>query len=109
MKNDRLGDWLWEEWDGDGLESQSELIYSTNGWVELSNEIVRRALASCLQREGVADSLSDGFRMVENGNTIMTYIGIHEGEKTPTVCDEFGESELGEVFSSTSKITLVEL
>lgn len=109
MKNDRLGDWLWEEWDGEGVESYSELIYATNGWVELSNEIVRRALASCLQRDGVADSLSDGFKMVENSNIIMTYIGINKDEKTPTVCNEFGESELGEVFSNVSKITLVEL
>lgn len=109
MKNDRLGDWLWEEWDGEGIESYSELIYSTSEWVNLDNEIVRRALASCLQRDGVADSLSDGFRMIENSNTITTYVGIHEGEKTPTVCNEFGESKLGEVFSSISKITLVEL
>lgn len=109
MKNDRLGDWLWEEWDGTGLESDSDLVYITSGWIDINNEIVRRALASCLQRDGVAESLSDGFRLIENSSIIKTYAGYNESEKYLTLCNDTGESDLGDMLDDISEITLIEL
>lgn len=109
MKNDRVGDWLWEEWDGDGLESSSDLVYYTVGSVDLSNEVVKRALASCLQRDGVADSLGDGFKMADSGSVVHTHCGYLTGEKTPVICNEYGESELGDLVDSPYEITLIEL
>ena len=109
MKNDRVGDWLWEEWDGEGFESFSDLTYFTNEWVDLNHEVVKRALASCLQRDGVADSLGDGFRMAENGVITHTYAGYLSGEKMPVICDENGESDLGDLVECPMPITLIEL
>ena len=109
MKNDRVGDWLWEEWDGEGHEFDSDLVYFTNDWVDLSHEVVKRALASCLQRDGIADSLGDGFRMVENGNVSHHYIGVIDGEKIPTICNEFGESDLGELVQLAAPATFIQL
>lgn len=108
MKNDRIGDWLWEEWDGDGFDSISDLIYSTSDWVDLSNEIIKRALASTLQRDGVADSLSDGFRMVEMASVTQVHAGFIEGEKVPVLCNHLGESDYGDSVTNPIKITLVE-
>lgn len=108
MKNDRIGDWLWEEWDGEGFEASSDLIYYTNDWVDLSHEIVKRALASCLQRDGIADSLGDGFRMSESGTVYQTYAGYIIDEKLPVICNEFGESDLGDLVEYPMQITLIE-
>ena len=111
MKNDRPGDWLWEEWVGEGYELQDEnnIVYVTYEEVDLQHEVVRRALASCLQRDGVSDSLSDGFRMVENGIISSGYVGYTEGEKYPSVTDEFGETLDGDETDYLSQATWVEI
>lgn len=109
MKNDRVGDWLWEEWDGDGLDSTSELVYFTNDWVDLSHDLVRRALASCLQRDGVADSLSDGFRMAESAAVTHAFAGFLQDEKVLTICNEDGETHLGDVVDYPALVSLIEL
>lgn len=109
MKNDRVGEWLWEEWDGDGYEPSSDLSYCTFDNIDVSNPLVARALASCLQRDGVADSLSDGFRMVEAGRVIHGHVGTLEDESSPTVCDENGETPFGDLVEKISEITWVEL
>lgn len=113
MKDNRLGDWLWEEWDG--LEAESvglteSLIYCTYDWVDLSNEVVKRALASCLQRDGVVDSLSDGFRLVEHGKVFKGYAGYTENEdRSFTLCSEDGITDLGDFVDTIIFLTLVEL
>lgn len=109
MKNDRVGDWLWEEWDGEGYELSSDLSYCTFDNIDISNPLVARALASCLQRDGVADSLSDGFRMLESGRVVHGYVGILDGESEYVVCDETGETQFGDLVEKISEITWVEL
>lgn len=112
MKNDRAGDWLWEEWDGEGFEAVSDdhtAIYSTSAFVELTNDLVKRALASCLQRDGVAHSLSDGFKMIEAGTVTHGYAGFIDGENFPTVCDNLGVSEYGDFVDKLTSMTWVEL
>lgn len=94
MKNDRVGEWLWEQWEGEGdeLSSSDSIVYVTYDKVDIDEEIVRRALASCMQRDGVADSLSDAFSMVEKSRVLHGYVGFIEDEKFPFVTDEFGET-----------------
>jgi hypothetical protein len=111
VKNDRVGDWLWEEWVGDGYDpatTEDATVYCTVDWVDINNDLVKRALASCLQRDGVVDSLSEGFKVAESAIIIKTYAGFLEEEKTMTICNEFGETDLGDLVSSNLLITLVE-
>ncbi len=112
MKNDRVGEWLWEEWDGNGnVDGSSDLldtVYCTYDWVEVDDSLVKRALASCLQRDGIVDSLSDGFRVAESASVIKTYVGCIDEEKVPTLCKENGETFLGDVVTSITRITLVQ-
>lgn len=110
MKDKRLGDWLWEEWDGDGYNNifEDSIVYITYDWVDLGEEIVRRALASCLQRDGVSDSLSDGFKMLEVSRTTSGFIGFLDEEKYPIVVDENGLTEDGDIASDVCMVTWVE-
>lgn len=105
MKNDRPGEWLWEEWDGDGYDG--EIVYVTYEVVDMSNDVVRRALASSLQRDGVADSLSNGFSMIESASYEYANIGIIPGEIGHTVCDSLGETNFGDIVDSMTTVTFV--
>ena len=111
MKNDRVGDWLWEEWEGSGYEpsaSGSGTVYCTYDWVDINNDLVKRALASCLQRDGVVDSLSEGFKIAESALIVKCFAGFVYEEKTMTICNEEGETEFGDLVDSFSLVTLVE-
>lgn len=110
MKDKRLGDWLWEEWDGDGYEilMDENVVYVTYDWVDLGEEIVRRALASCMQRDGVSDSLAHSFRMMERSRIITGFVGFIDDEKYPVVTDENGYTDDGELASNVSMVTWVE-
>ena len=105
MGHDRPGEWLWEEWDGEGYDG--DIVYVTYEPVDMTNEIVRRALASSLQRDGVADSLGDGFKMVELSTFEYINIGTLYGETRPVVCDPMGETEFGDIVESMITATFV--
>lgn len=111
MKDVRLGESLWKEWEGNGYdpESGSQLVYYTLEHVDTENEIVRRALASTLQRDGVADALSDGFRMIESCHFEFGWAGFIEQETEYTVCDEHAETEYGDYVDDPLPITWAEL
>lgn len=111
MKDTRHGEHMWHFWNGDGYFSDmhSEIIYFTVEHVDMSNEIVLRALASALQRDGVVDSLSDGFKTVESAGRVQGYAGILSEERELTVCDDNGITEYGDLVESVSEFTWVEL
>ena len=113
MRNDRIGDWLWDEWDGEGYDTDdngSMVLYFTHEWVDLSNEIIKRALASCLQRDGIADSLSDGFNMIEKGKISKVYAGYLEDEESILVlCDDAGETYSGDLVDNVVLLTIIEI
>lgn len=112
MKDKRLGESLWNQWTGEGYYAQSviyELLYFTEGHVDTENEIVRRALASTLQRDGIADSLSDGFQLIADAHFEAGWAGILEGENDYTFCDESGETEYGDYVEEVIEITWVEI
>lgn len=108
MKDCRLGEALWSEWDGEDpdLGSSKQIFYTTEH-VDLENEIVRRALASSLQRDGSAVTLADGFRMIESSKTVHAWAGAVDGEMTYTVCDKDGETREGDYVDEVVEVTLV--
>ena len=109
MKDHRHGEQLWVEWAGDGLETVSDIQYYTEGHIELSEDVVRRALASSLQRDGVADSLADGFGLMERGEIQFLWAGCLNEELHLTVCDETGETHYGDEMETYFPITVVHI
>jgi hypothetical protein len=110
MKDQRLGDCLWDQWQGDCYEPKngSELVYFTQDHIDIDHEIVKRALASALQRDGIVDSLGDGFRLVESAETEWGWAGILEDELEFIVCSEDGETPYGDLVVGPSPVTWVE-
>lgn len=111
MKNDREGDYLWEEWQGLSYEPkvESSVTYFTFDHIDLENDLVRRALASALQRDGVAISLADGFNMIDKAMPVYGWCGKIEDEDDYTACDQYGETEYGDIVESSLPTTWVEI
>lgn len=110
MKDKRHGEHMWTQWEGEGYfsDTHSELVYFTTEHVDMDNEVVRRALASALQRDGVADGLGGGFAMIAEGKVDFGWAGTIEEERELTVCDEDGETEYGDVVKSADEYTWIE-
>jgi len=111
MNDKRPGEWLWEEWDGEGFIQNlpSSVVYVTYENVDISEELVRRALASRVQRDGVFDSLLDSFGAIQKSIESHGFCGFTEGEKYPEVTDEFGETVNGDETDYLSEATWVEI
>lgn len=110
MRDKRPGEGLWFEWSGSGYfsEGDSDLVYCTIGHVDVDNEIVRRALASVLQRDGIADSLGDGFKLIESKVISIGWAGILPDENDYTYCDDSGETEYGDQVQKIEEFTWIE-
>jgi len=110
VRDIRHGESKWVFWTGEGyfFNSHSEVVYFTNEHVDMTNDIVLRALASTLQRDGIVDSLSDGFKAVDGAQVFEGYAGILPDEKDYTVCDEHGETQYGDVVNTIYSFTWVE-
>jgi hypothetical protein len=114
LKDTRPGDYLWFEWDGEtdptyDLEDENSIIYYTEEWVELDNDLVKRALASALQKDGVVSSLGDGFKSVEQSieNFYWTYAGYVD--EVLHQCDSSDETYYGDIVEKTVKITFIKI
>lgn len=109
MRDTRYGEHLWQCWEGEGyfFDNFTEIIYFTLGEVDYDNDLVRRALASSLQRDGVVDSLSDGFKIIENSTAFLGFVGLISGEKEYIVCDSGGETEYGDTVVEVINATWV--
>jgi hypothetical protein len=111
MKDTRPGEELWEEWYGSGylfVNSDSSAYY-TFDHVDLDNEIVRRALASALQRDGISHSLGDGFKLIEGREPCYGWVGSSDFDEEFTVCDEHGETAYGDILDDVKAVTWLEL
>lgn len=110
MKDVRPGEQLWFQWSGADYfsGSDSELIYCTIGHVDMENEVVRRALASVLQRDGVVDSLGDGFTFIYEKQIQAGWAGVLPDENDYTYCDESGETEYGDAVQKVLEFTWIE-
>jgi hypothetical protein len=83
-------------------------VFYTIDHVDTNNELVRRALASCLQRDGVSDSLADAFRCLESSNTEYLWAGYIDDSSELEICDEYGLTEYGDLVDEVFAVTLVE-
>jgi hypothetical protein len=109
MKDKRPGEHLWLEWTGDGYNSSSSIVLFTTEHVDVENEVVRRALASSIQRSGIVDSLGDGFAIINDASVACGLAGIVDGELDFSVCDEVGETPYGDPVKEICKVTWVSL
>lgn len=102
---------MWYEWDGHGYNERltSTTIYFTFDHIDLEHDLVRRALASALQRDGVAVSLGDGFNMIDKSVPVFGWCGVLEDELDFTVCDESGETEYGDIVGVALATTWIEI
>lgn len=108
MKDSRIGESLWMEWTGDGVDHDDVCFY-TESHVDLDNDLVRRALASSLQRDGIAVSLGEGYKYAEQVQPILAYAGYIDGERDMTLCNAHGMTESGDFTNDVKEITLVKL
>lgn len=109
MKDSRIGESLWFLWDLEESRDGSLLFY-TEGHVDLDHEVVRRALASTLQREGIAMSLGQGFQMIDYGEVSTGYSGTSPtGEESGWPCNEQGETEDGYILLNVLPATWVKV
>jgi ABC-type transport system substrate-binding protein len=99
------------EWTGNGYEPSTSphFVFFTETHIDLENEVVRRALASAIQREGLVFSLGNGYGSIDNAHTVYGYCGYIEGERELTLCDEEGETEHGDTVERAGPVTWVEL
>lgn len=109
MKDSRPGESLWSEWSGDDHEHDSDVVFYTVSHVEVDNDIVRRALASALQRDGIVDSLAQGYRLAESATLRYTFAGAIDGERDLVICDERGETQYGDFVNDALAVTLAEI
>ena len=111
MKDSRVGEALWSEWHGYSYDQkdQSTFVFFTIDHVDISDEIVKRALASSVQRNGITDSLGQAFKVVEATEPKHGYAGAVGGDTELTVCDIDGETFYGEFVDEIFSITWVEI
>jgi hypothetical protein len=111
VKDSRVGELLWKEWTGEGYEPlhDDSVVFFTEDHVDLENEVIRRALASALQRDGVSVSLGKGFQFLETSHVTYGYAGEVDGDMDLTACDEEGETREGDSVDDTLFVTWVEV
>lgn len=109
--NDRVGELLWSEWDGELYETDSEepIIYYTYDHIDLDIDLIKRALASAIQRDGVANSLSDAFKLIDGANVSHGYAGYFIEGLSPVVCDDSGLTYYGDIVEEFKEVTFIEL
>lgn len=109
-KDLRLGQELWLEWEGSwSSEMEDALLYYTIDHVDIENELVKRALASVLQRDGVYDGLGDAFKAIDRGCVSIAWAGVAEGGFELEMCNSLGETEYGDILENVQEITCVEV
>jgi hypothetical protein len=112
MKDSRIGELLWSEWTGSGYEAtlpDSDFSFFTEGHIDITNELVKRALASAIQRDGSVDSLGQAFKLVEQCESIFTYAGYIDGDNEYTACDENGMTLHEDIVDEIIPITVVDI
>lgn len=84
-------------------------MFYTHDHVDLDIDVVKRALASSLQRDGVVVSLGEGYRAVESGDITYGYSGYVDGDYHLTKSDESGETYYGNQVDVPLETTWVEI
>ena len=110
-KDLRLGQELWLEWDGYwSPEMEDSILYYTIDHVDVDNDLVKRALASVLQRDGLYDSLGDAFKAIDKGQVSIGWAGVLSGNFELEMCSNAsGVTEEGDILENVQEITYVEV
>lgn len=68
------------EWDGNDYspELDDPIIYYTIGNIDPNHEVIKRALASAIQRDGIAVSLGEANKLIDSGHCVHGH-GVHAG------------------------------
>jgi hypothetical protein len=111
MKDSRIGESLWFIWDGDGYLPlyPGTTVYYTEDQVDIDNELVRKALASSLQRDGLVDSLGMAFYSLDRSTTVHGYVGTLDLEHHRSACNADGITYAGELLENVIPATWVEV
>jgi hypothetical protein len=109
MKDSRIGESLWYIWDSLDNSNEDFIIFYTEGHVDIDHEVVRRALASAIQREGISSSLGDSYFILDRGDSWQSYCGSDQLEEYLYECDIEGTTFDGESLSSVVPITWVRI
>lgn len=111
MKDSRIGESLWSIWEGDGYNPAylGSVVYYTETHVDLEEEVVRKALASSIQRDGISYSLSDSFKAIAKSIVSHGWVGCLDGEMYQEICSPDGETESGSFLTDVVEVTFVEV
>jgi hypothetical protein len=111
MKDSRIGESLWSIWDGEGYDPAylDSAVYYTETHVDLEEDVVRKALASSIQRDGISYSLSESFSSISRAIVSHGWVGTGEGELYQEICDPFGETISGAFVEDVIEVTFVEV
>jgi ABC-type transport system substrate-binding protein len=111
MKFSRLGEGLWSEWDGQDYPASSNdsIIYYTLGHPDTDHEVVRRALASAIQRDGTADTLGQAFQAIENSVITQGRAAHIDGEPDWSFFDPDTSMYFEEDLTDLTDVTVVEI
>lgn len=111
MKDSRIGESLWSTWEGLGYNQgfADSIVYYTVEHVDIDHEVVRKALASSIQRDGITYSLFEAFRLIDSGISSQGWVGILAGEMHEEICDESGQTINGTALDQTFPVTFVEV
>jgi hypothetical protein len=111
MKDSRIGEALWSEWTGEGYSALGlpKLVFFTEDHVDVSHDLIRRALASSLQRDGSVDSLGEAFKLLDSSVHKHGFAGYVDGDLEYTECNEEGTTTLGNQVETALSVTWVEI
>lgn len=113
MKDSRKGESLWSEWDGMDFEPKlevGEVTYFTYDHVDLDIEVVKRALASTLQRDGLVSSLGQAFNVLDTSSALSHgYSGFVDDDIVAIACDADGFTYSGSSVAEVIPTTWVEV
>lgn len=107
----RRGEALWSEWDGDYLDVEDieAPVFVTYEHISPDIEVVRNALASAIQRSGLVDSLAEARTAIQRSYITQGYSGVVDDDYVRAVCDQDGETFLGDKAEDVKATTWVEV
>lgn len=111
MKDSRIGECLWFIWEGEDYQSgfADSVVYYTYDHVDVDHEVIRKALASSIQRDGLAYSLYESFQLIESAVVSSGWVGKEPESLYESACTEFGESSSGVTLENVTEVTFVEV
>jgi len=111
MKDSRIGECLWSIWEGESYrpELPYAIVYYTEDHVDLEEEVVRKALASSIQRDGIVYSLAQAYGAIDAGFVSQGWVGTSIGAMYEEVCAEDGLDSSGSVLDKVVPVTFVEV